>query len=822
MIKNKKKLVGFCLLAILVSGCADDRETSGGGNAGETALIFNMTRASASVVNNTQVYLFDGEGEAAGQFRMKIPDVSYDAEHLSMPVTAGTWDLALVSADTDVNDKIISPVRGHSRASLKMWEIASSGGSLPSMPELRTAFITGQTVIAGQDNQAAGVALLSRNVAMVKVVIADAGGLDVNGAQRFELTDVPTTLNWQGGLYPDKNNPSVSTDAMTGSFAISNHPTLAGHQVSDTLCFIIPAHKGTDYLSPSPVDTTTHHLKLNVDLALDGGTLFTKHEVVIPRVPRVNGILLVRLMVGGKLDISTEILDWVDHEINADLSQTQLFTDKASVGLAYKDTLHINTNAENYTLDKDPGANWITLRKLDANAVEVTADVNTYVDNHPRTSYITVTANNVTKKIPVTQRPDRGTIKASVQKLIFCPQNHVQGRLDITSIGGGWKFLEPSPKATANVQTGGKGTTPVIFTRTSTTNQNDFDTYYGDGQIVVKNMTTLDTDTISLVNCFIFMDSDLINAVAPTGGAQTAVTNSNDVTVYGGTKNIGFNSWSSWIHSDLRWNPGTQILTMTTDREPDDEAREGFLTFHHTDCPDYQVTAKVYQDIIVTIPAFDFFVVKFTWNGSDVDIAVEFRGNNASGDGSNNSTYDKVPVGWSKASLVSYNGRELLKWGGDATGGQGETAFFNAPVLEGDVNSPRKINLDVYATWYTSNRAPDIMTFTMYAYKGGSMVQSGTNFNNIGGESLYNQGHTVMITTTKGNGTYATGGYTKVATITYDRVKHSASIKIWASVVTRAARSVTPVPMRPDEVKPSWQPVPVYTYSDDYKGKRIK
>lgn len=815
-------MVGFCFLAALASGCADDREATGGGNAGETALVFNMARASTSVINNTQVYLFDGGGETIGQFRMKIPDVSYDADRLSMSVAAGTWDLALVSADTDINSKVISPVRGHDRTSLKMWETASSDGTLPSMPELRTALITGQTVVAGQENQASGTALLSRNVAMVKVVIADAGGLDVDGTHRLELADVPTTLNWKGGLYPDKNNPAVSPDAMTGSFNISNHPELPGHQVSDTLRFIIPAHKGTDYLNPSPADTTTHHLKLNVDLALDGGTHFTKREVVVPRVPRVNGVLLVRLMVGGKLDISTEILDWVDKEVNVDLSQTQLSTDKASVGLSYKDTLHINTNAPDYTLGKAPEASWITLKKLDANAVEVTTDVNTYVDNQPRSSYITVTANNVTKKIPVTQRPDRGTVKASERKLVFCPEKHVQGKLEVTSIGGDWKFITPSPKATANVQTGSGGVTPVTFTRTSTTNQNDFDTYYGDGQIVVKNTTTLDTDTISLVNCFIFMDSNLINAVAPTAGAQTAVTNSDDVAVYGGSKNVGFDSWSNWIHSDLRWNPESQILTMTTDRESEGEAREGFLTFHHADCPDYKVTAKVYQDIIVTIPAFDYFVVKFTWDDDDVDIATEFRGNGLSGDGSNNSTYDKKPVGYELADKVYYNNKELLKWGGDAIGGEGETAFFNASVLEGDVNSPRKVNLDVYATWYTWFRAPDIMTFTMYAYRGGEMVQRGTNFYNVGGESLYDQAHTVKIITTRGRLWYDSGGYTKVATITYDRVKHSASIKIWANVATRAVRSAIPVPMRPEEVKPSWQPLPVYTYSDDYKGRKIE
>lgn len=807
------------LLLFLVFACTDDRESPGETN-GNPSLVFRMTRASADIINNTQVYLFDGDGATAGQFRQKVPDVTYAADRLTMPVAAGTWDITLVSADGDVNSGLVQPVRGQARSSLKMWETRSAGGSLPSMPELRTAYITGQQVIAGQDNVASETALLSRNVALVKVVIADAGGLDINGTHTMKLTNVPTTLNWEGGLYPNKNNPTVSAEPMTGTFTIHNNTAMAGHQYSDTLRFIVPAHKGTDYLNALPTDTTTSHLKLSVDLASEGGTRFEKTDVVIPRVPRVNGILLVRIFLGGKLDVSTEILNWQDTQLEADLSQTQLYTDKASVGMAFKDTIHVNTNAREYTVEKAPGATWITsVKKLDGNAVEITADLDSYVDNHPRTSYITIKANNVTKKIPVTQRPDRGTIKVSEHKLIFCPKVHEKRSVEVKSIGGDWIFLGSSPKATSDIQNGVKGNTTVNFTRTSTIKPDDFDTCYGDGQIVVKNKTTLDTDTISLVNCYIHMDDGVINAVAPTGTAQTAVTNSQDVTVFGGSRNILFDSWESWIHNDLSWNPSTQVLTMTTDREPSDEARDGSLIFHHADCSDYQVTAKVHQDVIVTIPAFDFFVVKFTWVNNDVDIAVEFSGNDVSGNGNNNSSYDKYPVGWSFTNSVRYNNQELLRWGGDATGGQGETAFFNAPVLEGDVNSPRKIKLDVYATWYTPGRAPDKMTFTMSAYKGGTMVQNGTNFDNQGGETLYQQGHTVMITTTKGKETYATGGYTKVATITYDRIKHSATVNVWASSAsTRSSRSVR-VPFRPEE-KPLWTPVIVNTYSDNYQGER--
>lgn len=816
------------LLLFLAFACTDDRESPGGTN-GNPSLVFRMTRASADIINNTQVYLFDGDGAAAGQFRQKVPDVTYAADRLTMPVAAGTWDITLVSADRDINSELVQPVRGQGRSSLKMWETRSSGGNLPSMPELRTAYITGQQVIAGQDNVASETALLSRNVALVKVVIADAGGLDINGTHTMKLSNVPTTLNWEGGLYPNKNNPTVSAEPMTGTFTIHNNTAMAGHQYSDTLRFIVPAHKGTDYLNALPTDTTTSHLKLSVDLASEGGTRFEKTDVVIPRVPRVNGILLVRIFLGGKLDVSTEILNWQDTQLEADLSQTQLYTDKASVGMAFKDTIHVNTNAREYTVEKAPEATWITsVKKLDGNAVEITADLDSYVDNHPRTSYITIKANNVTKKIPVTQRPDRGTIKVSEHKLIFCPKAHENRSVEVKSIGGDWIFLGSSPKATSDIESGVKGNTTVNFTRTSTIKPDDFDTCYGDGQIVVKNKTTLDTDTISLMNCYIHVDDGVINALAPTGSAQTAVTNSQDVTVLGGSRNIIFDSWESWIHSDLRWNPLTQVLTMTTDREPSDEARDGSLTFHHADCPDYQVTVKVHQDIIVTIPPFDYFVVKFMWDRSDVDIAVEFQGNNVSGDGSNNSSYDKKPVGWSKNQTVNYNGKLLLQWGGDARQGQGETAFFNAPVLEGDVNSPRKIKLDVYATWYSSGIAPAPMTFEMTAYKGGTMskgtAETGDynkyNYYNEGGERLYNDTYRVLITTTGGNGTYDQGGYTKVATIVYDRIKHSASVTVLAAAPanTRSSHSVK-VPFRPEE-KPFWTPVIVNTYSDNYQGER--
>ena len=69
------------LLLFLAFACTDDRESPGGTN-GNPSLVFRMTRASADIINNTQVYLFDGDGATAGQFRQKVPDVTYAADRL--------------------------------------------------------------------------------------------------------------------------------------------------------------------------------------------------------------------------------------------------------------------------------------------------------------------------------------------------------------------------------------------------------------------------------------------------------------------------------------------------------------------------------------------------------------------------------------------------------------------------------------------------------------------------------------------------------------------------------------------------------------------
>lgn len=795
IIRRNIRILGICLLPLLAFSCSDMDTEQGVGRSGQPNLTFNMTRASQDIINNTEVYQF----ETNWNFKQRILGVSPGTDKLSMEMAAGSWNLALVTADTDISSRIISPVNGQARTG-KLWETQSQGGELPSMPELRTSYIDHVNITANQPNTA-GPAVLFRNVALVKVVIDKTRGLDESGTHSFELKDVPTTLNWAGGLYPNKDNPDVSVYPMKGAFTIKAKQGEVGIQDSDTLNFIIPAHKGTDYIGAHN-DTTTHTLKLSVDLACLGGTRFQKADVEIPRVPRVNGILLVKLSMIGQLEVDAEILDWKDVSLNADLSQTQLMVDKAEVGLAYKDTVYVNTNASSFAVEKASGADWITsVNKIGNNAVEIIANVDTYVDNQPRSSYITITANNVTKKIPVTQRPDRGTISVDNKRLVFCPKVHEKRSVIVNTIGGDWKFITQTYKATPNIQQGSNGTN-LTFTRASTLNDDDFDKYYGDSIIVVKNIKTLDTDTISIVNCFIYMYDNTINANAPSGTQQNAVTVTSDLVVYGGNRNLrDIMPVENWIYN-VSWNPTTQQMTLTTDREPDDEARDGSMSFAHAECPDYIVTATIHQDIIVTIPPFQYFVLKYIWpetNGYDVDIAAEFI--------NNGSTFDSKAVGWNLATTVNHNSTLLIQWGGDARDGQGETVFFNAPVIDSDVSLPRKVNLKTYATWFSPQSAKGTpMVFEMTAYKGGTMVKgtnstgdfNNKNYYNQGGEMLYQQKFKVEVNTYQGNSSFRTGGYEPIATIVYDRIKHSASVTIHANTLPLTRTMPVNLPQSPD------------------------
>ncbi len=158
----------------------------------------------------------------------------------------------------------------------------------------------------------------------------------------------------------------------------------------------------------------------------------------------------------------------------------------------------------------------------------------------------------------------------------------------------------------------------------------------------------------------------------------------------------------------------------------------------HKSDPDYTVKLPIDQAILVVIPEFDYFVVKFTWASADVDIKCGFAGNPTSvvyrDKTFNTSAVSQLNnkfVGWHQSSNTSFAGKRVLTWGGDATGGQGETVYFNAreintypyPGKKGVATNaknliPRTLDLSLAAGWYTGGASGNI-TCTIYCYLGG-------------------------------------------------------------------------------------------------------
>jgi len=399
-----------------------------------------------------------------------------------------------------------------------------------------------------------------------------------------------------------------------------------------------------------------------------------------------------------------------------------------------------------------------------------------------------------------------------------------------------WTVVASPANASLSSTSGLAGITTITLTRS--------DTQYGSESFVINNLNGK-TITVNVDNFYIEEDELNISNNAPTGNTGTYAIN-----VYGGSQTFTIVSASDWITSAQILPDGQ--LQLIANQSSDGEPRTGYITLAHADDPTYQVTFSVIQGYDV-IPPFDYLVLKFTWSGSDVDIAVEFTGQAYSPVQDppyppfvnypyTEPTSDQKAVGWYLQSSIGLDGAKtiysssttndqvtnnttLMMWGGDATGGQGETVFFKAPLItptdpiHDDQNLPRYITLDAYAVWYTTASVNSPVKLAVYTYTGGTMLKPSTNNTTTppsdytGGAGIYTTNFynvpegTVASDLANGAASYAllnppafstdknlvvnrasgsvnqpmqfrntTSGYTRMATITYDRYRHSATV----------------------------------------------
>ncbi len=791
-------------------------------NPGQMVIRLGRTLSrSGDLAANTRLFQFhaDSVGLGNGGFVEEPALTPMGDDRLTFNLGEGVWNFSLVSSREPLEEGTITKPEYSKRAQdCPMYSMRSENNTLQNAPELFTALVdnfrfSGKWQVTDPDYNIDEFvpdrdytvdAQMVRNVAKVVVRFKSSEDLDPSQQQIFTITNVPSTLNWRGGLYPDKDNPEISAQPLRGAFDVRYETTPEDNKtISDQeFEYIIPAHRGLDYSASEPVDTTTCLLRLNVDFTCLDGTHVVKNNIVLGYAPRVNGVYDVYVSYNKrKLNVEAQILPWSEESADADVSNAEIVTDKPKVEFAYRDTIRIDSRRP-VTLTKAGDASWLTVKKISDTMYALEADVTTYEVGHPRSSYITLRDGNLERRIPVTQRPDEGTIEVhetgtvSNREMWVSPP-HPTRNVDVTSISGGWKIL-PNLRV-YNTPTGGAGKTEnVTLTRfnDSDVDFSDYNKAFGRERVIFMNTETLDTASIWVDNLFIGLTDDIVELEQPEGTTYKDIT-TDLIKVAGGSRGATISKYPNFVDENYSWyDKNTGLFHFRSLSNPSGDDRYDTITLAHETDPDYTVTLWLDQVIMVNTPEFDYFVVKFTWASKDVDIRVGFTGNPNSQDYHgqtysmpNVSSFNNKWCGWSQNNANGYNitlidgsSKQCLRWGGDATGGQGETVFFNAKELntfpypgmklngltDAQKNKmiPRVMKLECRAGWYTS-RGSGPITCTVYFYRGGTMVQSGTNFNNSGGIEVKRQSFSMSTSTRYNPGEV-------FCTVEYDRKRHTA------------------------------------------------
>ena len=310
----------FALL-ILLPGC-DSNKIANEEDSDSDLPVSNVTMTLRSgtnsvFLNNALMYVFrDNDQFVEKKLNVKI---NTDENKLTTYMTVGTWNLVLLTCNTKISGDVILPPYG-GNSSNPMWKTKYTGQTddfLSQSPaELRYASLPNTVILKNDITNTQ--ATLNRNVAKIQVVLEDYSGFDpiVPGRNNFafvDLLNVPTTLNWAGGYYPDRDNPNHS-----GNKPIREYFNFDTDLKADTVNFIVPAHRGTDAFEAQHNDTTKHKLRLQVSMPLKSESYFgkTKTPIEISYVPKINRIVRVILNFRGEPDtdlgVKVTVKEWED------------------------------------------------------------------------------------------------------------------------------------------------------------------------------------------------------------------------------------------------------------------------------------------------------------------------------------------------------------------------------------------------------------------------------------------------------------------------------------------------------------------------------
>lgn len=328
--------IGLTAPLFILHACTDDSE--GIGEKKNLSLEFSTRAGETATEQIPTMRLFtfhhDPGGSTDQTFRQEVLNLTRTTSTITAQVETGQWNMALIS--TPNGGSIISPNTSVLMSALPMYRYSPTvtAGRSSNAHEIYLDNRVTPTITSGGSEQMN--AQLNRTVAKVELII-DKTTPNFNlssTTHNVRLHHIPSTISYTGALLPNKTNPDTLATALQAPVTLLNAGN-GSYEGVETISFVIPAHRGTDYINYSgttPVDTTTLKMKITVDLERTGGTRFTK-QAEIPYVAKANMILRVYVTVNDGLEFKTEVLPWEGVDMNA------------TVGAGYQNWLYVKKGA---------------------------------------------------------------------------------------------------------------------------------------------------------------------------------------------------------------------------------------------------------------------------------------------------------------------------------------------------------------------------------------------------------------------------------------------------------------------------------------------
>lgn len=255
-------------------------------------------------------------GEYNGKFSYEIYNIERGVNSLTSQIKTGDWNLTLLSPQGATS--IHNPVAGQPMTGQLMYEYKPDTVDGQSMPASEFLFGTTPLPTVGVDQTVeVSSVTMARNVAKIEVFVEKASNIDSGGTQTIGLTGVPSKIDWEGRLMPSAASPDTLKAPLTGRLQFRKLP--GGGFGSDTLAFVIPAHRGTDFLqaggiNSKPVDIVGRKMWLKVTIKNASGDIVLAKAKQLPAVALCNQILRLKLKLNS-LDFSlqydfTALPDW--------------------------------------------------------------------------------------------------------------------------------------------------------------------------------------------------------------------------------------------------------------------------------------------------------------------------------------------------------------------------------------------------------------------------------------------------------------------------------------------------------------------------------